>query len=267
MGWASATRNIFVPPKPVFKRPEFPIEKVDYAKLVSLDFETFYDDDYTLSKLSTSEYIRDPRFETLMVGIKIGNRKRVVIPGPKAKAALKAVDWSTHSLLCHNTQFDGFILSHHYGIVPKKYYCSLSMARGLHSNEIGAGLDEVAQFYGRAGKLKGSLEKMKGRRYKQLVAEGLYDQGAEYCGVDVDEMLGIFIEMIPAMPRDEMRPSAQGRLAPRREGAQARAGPPARAAHVTHRRGSLGSARHPDPCREGTHRRRPRHAHHQEGGG
>jgi DNA polymerase len=101
-------------------------------------------------------------------------------------------------------QFDGFILSHHYGIVPKKYYCSQSMARGLHSNEIGAGLDEVAVYYGRSGKLKGSLELMKGKHYKELVAEGLYAQGADYCGVDVDEMLGIFVEMIPQMPRDEI---------------------------------------------------------------
>lgn len=204
MSWANAVRK--APPKPVydFTRPIFPIEQVDWSRLVSIDFETFYDDDYTLSKLSTSEYIRDERFEALMMGVKVGNKKRVVIPGPKIKAFLKTIPWSTHTVLCHNTQFDGFILSHHYGVVPLKYYCTLSMARGLHSNEIGAGLDEVAQFYGRAGKLKGNLEKMKGRRYKQLVAEKLYDQGADYCGVDVDEMLGIFQEMLLNMPKDEI---------------------------------------------------------------
>lgn len=185
-------------------RPSFSTESVDWDRLVSIDFETYYDEDYTLNKLSTSEYVRDGRFEALMMGVKVGKKERVVIPGPKIAAFLKTIPWTTHTLLCHNTQFDGFILSHHYNVIPSKYYCTLSMARGLHSNEIGAGLDEVAQFYGRAGKLHGNLEKMKSRRYKQLVAEGLYDQGAEYCGVDVDEMFGIFQQMLPAMPRDEI---------------------------------------------------------------
>lgn len=192
------------PSRQAFCMPGFPTEKVDWDRLVALDFETFYDAEYTLSKLSTSEYIRDPRFEALMVGVKVGKKKRVVIPGPKIRAFLKTIPWKTHSLLCHNVQFDGFILSHHYGVVPAKYYCSLSMARGLHSNEIGAGLDEVAQFYGLAGKLKGNLEKMKGLRYKDLVAQKLYDQGAEYCGVDVDIMGEIFKQMVPKMPRDEI---------------------------------------------------------------
>ena len=204
MSWASATRNAVTKPVQQFVRPSFKIEQVDFSRLVALDFETYYDVDYTLSKLSTSEYIRDLRFEALMVGIKIGKKKRVVVPGPKVAAYLKTVNWVTHSLLCHNMQFDGFILSHHYQIVPKRYYCSLSMARGLHSNEIGAGLDEVALFYGRSGKLKGTLETMKGHRYKSLVAAGLYTAGAEYCGVDVDEMLGIFTEMVTQVPVDEM---------------------------------------------------------------
>lgn len=206
MSWASAMRKSVVaaPPRQAFCMPEFLTERVDWDRLVALDFETFYDAEYTLSKLSTSEYIRDPRFEALMVGVKVGKKKRVVIPGPKIRAFLKTIPWKTHSLLCHNVQFDGFILSHHYGVVPAKYYCSLSMARGLHSNEIGAGLDEVAQFYGLAGKLKGNLEKMKGLRYKDLAAQKLYDQGAEYCGVDVDIMGDIFKQMVPKMPRDEI---------------------------------------------------------------
>lgn len=210
MSWASAIARPKAPiktppPPPSFHgRPQFPREVVDWARLVSLDFETYYDTDYTLSKLSTSEYIRDPRFEALMVGVKVGRGKRKVIPGPKIRAFLKTVDWKTHSLLCHNTQFDGFILSHHYGVVPKRYYCSLSMARGLHSNEIGAGLEEVSVYYGRGGKLKGALEAMKGKRYADLVKEGIYAQGAEYCGVDVDEMHEVFKLMLDDMPQDEM---------------------------------------------------------------
>lgn len=206
MSWASAIRApAKTKPKPapqVFYMP--PVERfpVDWDRLVSLDFETYYDSDYTLSKLSTSEYVRDPRFKAHMVGIKIGRGKTKVVPHKKIKAELAKINWATHSLLCHNVQFDGFILSHHYGIVPKHYYCTLSMARGLHSNEIGAGLDEVAKFYGGEGKLDGVLESTKG-----LVdlPKQVYDNCAEYCGQDVDEMYRIFKEMHAVYPADEMR--------------------------------------------------------------
>lgn len=204
MGWSSAMRATAVAAKQ-FLRPVFAQHVVDWSRLVSLDFETYYDADYTLSKLSTSEYIRDPRFEALMVGIKIGNGKTKVVPGPKIRAELAKINWATHTLLCHNTQFDGFILSHHYGIKPAFLYCSLSMARGLHSNEIGAGLDEVSIFYGGRGKIEGGVEGMKGLRYADLVKnKPLFKKSIEYCGQDVDEMLHIFKCMLPSMPDDEI---------------------------------------------------------------
>jgi len=188
-----------------FSRPAFIPEVIDWARLVSLDFETYYDADYTLSKLSTSEYIRDERFEALMVGIKIGRKKTKVVPGPKIAAELRKIPWSTHSLLCHNTQFDGFILSHHYNIHPVRTYCSLSMARGLYSNDIGAGLDEVSKYLGGQGKIDGGVEGMKGVRFKELFKnKPLWNRSVAYCGQDVDEMFNVFERMVPLMPREEM---------------------------------------------------------------
>ena len=36
---------------------------------IILDFETYYSTDYSLSKMSTEAYVRDPRFEVICVGI------------------------------------------------------------------------------------------------------------------------------------------------------------------------------------------------------
>ena len=203
MSWSSALKKQPKTSRPNtdFTRPVIPQHTVDWARLVSLDFETYYDQDYTLSKLSTSEYIRDPRFKAQMCGIKVGNGKTRIIPAAKIRTELGKINWATHSLLCHNTQFDGFILSHHYGIHPAYLYDSLSMARGLHSNDIGAGLDEVSVFYGGGGKIEGSLEKTKGvlNWDKKLFAET-----AIYCANDVDEMVRVFKLMLPKMPADEM---------------------------------------------------------------
>ena len=41
--------------------------------IVVLDFETYYDREYSLSKITTEEYVRDSRFETIGVGIKIND--------------------------------------------------------------------------------------------------------------------------------------------------------------------------------------------------
>lgn len=203
MGWASAVRN--APVAHVFARPQIEQHVVDWSRLVQLDFETYYDADYTLKKLSTSEYIRDKRFEAIMVGIKIGNKQTKVVPGPKIRDELSKINWATHSLLCHHTQFDAFILSHHYGIQPKFLYCSLSMARALHSNDIGAGLDEVSMFYGGRGKIQGALEDMKGLHFADVWKDKVkWKQYADYCANDVDEMARIFREMLPSMPREEM---------------------------------------------------------------
>lgn len=100
MSWSNAVSA--APPEPVFSRPAFSLSKIDWAHLVTLDFESYYDVDYTLRKLSTSEYIRDPRFKAHMVGIKIGKRKTKVVPTAKIGAILKTIDWSTHDLLAHN---------------------------------------------------------------------------------------------------------------------------------------------------------------------
>lgn len=103
MGWSSALRKQpAAPQQPVFAPPVIDAERVDWAKLVSLDFETYYDDDYTLRKLTTSEYIRDERFEALMLGLKVGTGALEVVPGPEIAKRLKAIDWSTHSILAHH---------------------------------------------------------------------------------------------------------------------------------------------------------------------
>ena len=45
------------------------------SRLVTIDFETFYDDDVGFKKQTTEEYIRDPRFEVIGVGIKVNDEE------------------------------------------------------------------------------------------------------------------------------------------------------------------------------------------------
>ncbi len=200
MSWGSALRR--VAPQQQFNRPPIPQHIVDWSRLVSLDFETYYDDDYTLKKLSTSEYVRDPRFKAQMLGIKVGHGKTRIIPPNRIRSELAKYNWSTHAVLAHHAQFDGLILSHHYGVRPAFIYDSMSMARGLHSNDIGAGLDETSIYYGGQGKIEGTLELTKG---VLNWGKEVFQKTAPYCTNDVDEMFRIFCAMLPNMPDDEVR--------------------------------------------------------------
>ena len=174
---------------------------VDLSRIVTLDFETYYDQHYTLNKLSTSEYVRDPRFKVQMVGIKLGKTKTKIYTGDKIKAALQAIPWGAYALLCHNTAFDGLILWERYGIKPRYYFDTLSMARGLHSNEIGAALAEVAPFYGKGDKIQGVLENTKGvLDWSKEMTQNV----GRYCAQDVDLTFEIFQEMLKVYPEKEL---------------------------------------------------------------
>jgi len=162
-----------------------------YQRIVTVDFETFYSSDYSLklTKYNTSEYIRDPQFKVHCVAIKIDEGPVTVYSGDAIDDALDRIDWDTSALLAHNTAFDGFILSHHFGIVPAYYLDTLSMARAVHSNSIPANLNAVASFYGVGNKVPDVLDRTKGLR--DLPPE-ILSQLSEYCAVDTELCYKIF---------------------------------------------------------------------------
>ena len=170
-------------------------------EIVTLDFETYWDKDYTLKKLATSEYIRDDRFKAQCVGLKIGTDNVIWIPTIHVEEALRSIDWASYALLAHHTQFDGFILSDHYNLHPAYYLCTLSMGRGLHSIGMGASLDALARFYKLGNKLPNILEKTKG--VLNWPPELMQEAGL-YCAVDTQLCHDLFQEMIPNFVKSEL---------------------------------------------------------------
>jgi DNA polymerase len=174
-----------------------------YERIATVDFETYYSSTYSLrsTHLNTSGYIRHPEFKAHCVGIKIDDRPTNWFSGDAMLFALKAIDWKTTAMLAHHTAFDGLILYHHFGITPCYYLDTLSMARALHSNALGAGLDEVAGFYKLGHKMPKVLDKVKGVRD---LDPALLGELGEYCARDVDLCNGIYWRMVDRIPRSEM---------------------------------------------------------------
>ena len=90
---------------------------------ITLDFETYYDSaaGYTLSKLTTEEYIRDRRYETVGVSVKVDDAPAQYFTGTEEEIA-NVLNWfnlEKHAVVAHNAMFDDAILSWRFGIRPK----------------------------------------------------------------------------------------------------------------------------------------------------
>ena len=130
-------------------------------QLITLDFETYWAADYTLSKMSTEAYVRDDRFYAHGVGIKIDSEPATWYPDEEVPMVMACLDIENSAVLVHHAHFDGFILSHVYDRRPKLWLDTLSMGRALHGVEMGLGLDKLAKYYALGGKLSDGVNNTK----------------------------------------------------------------------------------------------------------
>ncbi len=115
--------------------------------IITLDFETYYDKAFSLTKLTTEEYIRDDRFEVIGVAVAVDDGVPVWYSGSREfiRLCLRGYDWDNALALAHNMQFDGAILNWHFGIKPKGYLDTLCMARAVHGVDAGGSLKALAE--------------------------------------------------------------------------------------------------------------------------
>ena len=171
-------------------------------KIICLDFETYFDDAYTLKKLTTEAYIRDPRFETLMVGIRDEHGSYSVVAGhQQIGGVLATFDWSETAVVCHHAHFDGLILSHHFGIKPAMWFDTLSMGRLMHGNHLSLALGSLAHHYELEPKSV-PYDLFKGKRLEDLDVLTLATL-SEGCIHDVELTWAIFQKLCEGFPLEE----------------------------------------------------------------
>jgi hypothetical protein len=170
--------------------------------IITIDFETYYDKDYSLSKITTEAYVRDPRFEVIGVGIKVNNEPADWYSGENVGGFLRPIDYSDKAILCHNTMFDGAILSWHFGIKPKLWLDTLSMARPLHAMTVGGSLKALATYY-KLGEKGDEVVRALGLRRLDFTPEQLSAYG-DYCMQDVELTYRLFKEISKGFPTSEL---------------------------------------------------------------
>lgn len=170
--------------------------------IVTIDIETYYDKDFSLSKMTTESYIRDPRFEIIGVGVKVNDYPTDWYSGDNPGKFLKSLDYSKRAILCHNTAFDGAILSWHFGIKPRLWLDTLSMARPLHNVTVGGSLAKLVTYYG-LGKKGDEVVAALGKRKADFTEADLAQYG-QYCINDVNLTKQLWDKMKVGFPTSEL---------------------------------------------------------------
>jgi DNA polymerase I-like protein with 3'-5' exonuclease and polymerase domains len=175
-------------------------------KILTIDFETYYDKTFSLTKLTTEEYIRDPSFETIGVAVKIDNGVTEWASGDTAqiKEWLQQFPWSESIALAHNAMFDGAILNWHYDIRPSWWIDTLCMGRAIHGVEVGGSLAALTERYG-LGEKGTEVQQALGKHRADFSAEELSRYG-DYCINDVDLTYKLCDVMIKnGFPKQELK--------------------------------------------------------------
>ncbi len=149
--------------------------------MITLDFETYYDKDYSLTKLTTEEYVRDTRFEVIGVAVKVNDEETQWFSGDFKQTLmwLHQFDWENQFALAHNAMFDAAILTWHFGIRPKAWLDTLSMARATLGVTTSMSLAVLSNHFG-LGQKGGEVNDAKGIHRDDFSPEQLAQYGA-YC--------------------------------------------------------------------------------------
>jgi hypothetical protein len=173
-------------------------------KIVTFDAETYYDREYSLSKITTEDYVRSPQFELIGFAIKTNDGPTQWVPKPECEAFIKSFDWSDAMVVCQNTAFDGAILDWLYGVKPQVWADTLGMSRALYPHDKAHSLKAQAERMGVGVKGDEVLNAI-GKRYADFYDAELA-RYASYCINDVELTYDIFMKyMGMGFPKQELK--------------------------------------------------------------
>lgn len=169
-----------------------------------VDIESYYSKVYSLTKLTTQQYIDDPQFEVIGVAVKKNDGPTVWCDGTtlKIEEFLAGFDFENSAVVAHNALFDMSILSWQFGIKPKLVIDTLSMARAVHGTEVGNSLAKLAAYY-ELGEKGTEVVNALGKRRQDFSKEEL-NAYASYCINDVELTYELFRRLAPHFNKTEI---------------------------------------------------------------
>ena len=169
-----------------------------------LDFETFFDVGYSLTKMTTAEYVHSPEFKVWGVGVKWNDTKQSEWYNYEEIPDLfEQYIWEDMAVVCHNTLFDAYILTQIYKVYPKYYYDTAAMSRGLYPNESASLKNVCERLFPTDTTMRKGEELVTAKGIRDLDPQ-LETTIAWYCIQDVDLTHAIFQKMAEGYPQSEL---------------------------------------------------------------
>lgn len=191
-------------------------------KILVFDAESFYctKTKFSLSSMTSEEYIRDPRFEIIMFSIGwLGQPKRWYSGTIEyLRSILAPLPWHEICVVGHNMSgFDSLILTHHLHVRPRLYGCTLQLARCIHGGKTADGknlsnaLGALARMYqpqveailGRPLHKGDAVVRANGKRRLDFSPAELAEYG-QYCDDDTDLADALWQILAPQFPKSQL---------------------------------------------------------------
>lgn len=170
---------------------------------VVVDFETYYDEQVSLSHLTYEQYIRHPEFEVIMASIKVDDEPAYIVVGSdNVKAELARIDLSDKLFIAHNCAFDAFILCDYFGLKAMAYACTMQMGRVVVNGGVRSSLQSLSDHYGLPPK-GNTVVQMKGRKAASL-SEAEVAAYTDYCLRDTENCYSLYHIFRPYFSRQDM---------------------------------------------------------------
>lgn len=173
--------------------------------IITLDFETFWSQTHSLSRMPPTEYVMHPETEIISVAAKLNDRPTDVIFGEdRIKSVFAKIDWSDKMVIGHNMSgFDSMICAWRLGVRPRMWGCTQAMARPIYGKVCGVGLGALVKHLNIGVKNNAVLHSTKGRHLKDFTSDEIA-QMKIYNKDDDDQCWDLFNHMKPQFSAKEL---------------------------------------------------------------
>lgn len=174
--------------------------------ILGFDFETYYDTEYSLTKMDPPSYILDARYETIGCSFKEDDHPAFFVDAPDISKYVDGLHAETTTTYAFNALFDNSILAWRYNFVPGRILCTMRMAVALHGAYMPRhSLRAVGEFL-KVG-VKGTIiESARGLNRAALMAHPqLWRDYQDYANNDNEMNSGILLKCLPDLPLSERR--------------------------------------------------------------